>query len=84
LKVRKNIGRFEIMDVISQNDFKNYFNETPKIEDKFGGAYTTHLFLVKLKVPKSWVVDDENCEIHFIWESQCEASIYAQKTGRHL
>jgi hypothetical protein len=52
LKVKKNIGRFEIMDVISQNDFKNYFNETPKIEDKFGGAYTTHLFLVNLKVPK--------------------------------
>ena len=52
LKVRRDIGRFEIMNIINNEDFSSYFNEIPKINDKFGGAYTTHLFLVKLGVPK--------------------------------
>lgn len=84
IRVKKNIGRFEIMNIIQNQDFNTYFNEIPKIDDKFGPAYSTHLFLVKLAVPRKWVMDDPNCEIHFIWESQCEASIYCPKTGRHL
>lgn len=42
------------------------------------------MFLVTLQVPKKWLQDDPDCEIHWIWECGCEASIYNTKTGQHL
>ena len=41
IKVRKDVGRFDIYKVINEEDHATYFNEVPKIGDKFGGSYTT-------------------------------------------
>ena len=65
-----------------EEDHNTYFNEIPKIGDKFGPSYSTHMFRVELRIPKKWVTDD--AEIHFIWNGKCEASLYSPKNGKHL
>jgi hypothetical protein len=42
------------------------------------------MFKVKLLIPKKWIEEDPNCEIHFVWNAGCEASLYNPKTGKHL
>jgi hypothetical protein len=42
------------------------------------------MFLVDLIIPKKWIEADPNCEIHFIWNGSCEASLYNSKNGKHL
>ena len=82
LKVKKDVGRFEVMNVIKEPD--SYFNEVPKLGDKFGPSYSTQMFKVKFHIPKKWIEADPNCEIHFNWNAGCEASLYNPKTGKHL
>ena len=57
--------------------------EVPQYGDKFGPSYSTHMFTVDLKIPKKWL-ENSDAEIHFIWEAECEASIYNRKTGKLL
>ena len=82
LKVKKDVERFEVMNVIKQDD--SYFDTIPKLGDKFGPSYSTQMFKVKLMIPKRWIEADPDCEIHFIWNAGCEASLYNPKTGKHL
>ena len=35
-------------------------------------------------IPTKWIEKDPNCEIHFIWNGSCEASLYNPQTGKHL
>jgi hypothetical protein len=39
LKVKKDAGRFEVMEVIKKDD--SYFDTVPKLGDKFGPSYST-------------------------------------------
>jgi len=42
------------------------------------------MFRVELAIPKRWIDANPNCEIHFIWNAGCEASLYNPKTGKLL
>lgn len=50
------------------------FKDDVKIGDAFGKSWDTHWFLVEVEVPESWI--SEEYEVHFIWESKCEAALY--------
>lgn len=66
------------------NKGEDAFPDQPKIGDKFGPSYSTQMFRVELAIPCEWLAKDPQCEIHFIWNGNCEASLYNPKTGKHL
>ena len=70
--------------IVKEEDHATFFDEVPKIGDKFGPSYSTHMFRVELAIPKRWIEEDPGCEIHFIWNADCEASLYNPKTVKHL
>ena len=84
IKVKKDVGRFDLQKIVKEEDHSTFFDEVPQIGDKFGPSYSTHMFRIELAIPKAWLSADPNCEIHFIWNAACEASLYNPKTGKHL
>ena len=57
LAVKKNVGRFDVPKVVQmdQAGHQDYFDVVPKLGDKFGPSYDTHMFKVELKIPQEWL-----------------------------
>lgn len=84
VRVIKDAELFEVPKYVDQSaSFETMFTEKPKYGDKFGPLYSTHMFWLRLTVAKKWL-EDPDAEVHFIWEAECEASLYNIETGRHL
>ena len=81
LRVKRNVGRFELSAFVGKQ--KEEFPEhITKYGDSFGPSYTTHMWRIEVSVPKAWL--NSKSEVHFVWDSMCEASLFCHKTGRYL
>lgn len=81
IRVKRDTGRFEVPHFLN-GAADSFPEQVDKYGVQFGPSFSTHMFRVCLKVPKSWLT--KQSEIHFLWDGGCEGSLYNAETGKHL
>lgn len=71
IHVLKNTGRVPPSDIAKRVE---EFTTPAREGDKFGKSWDTHWFKLKLTLPDDWLAEDK--EVHLIWNSGCEASLF--------
>ena len=70
IQVIKDTGRIKFQEMVAIHD--DYI-ET-KIGEQFGPTWSTHWFRVSFLIPQEW----QGNEIHFIWDSDSEATLWSE------
>ena len=81
VKVLRNTGYIKFDEAKSEESKA----EPAKIGEKYGDSWQTNWFFVDITIPDNWdQIATKEDEYHFIWNSNCEASIYDYETGKYL